>query len=50
MREEYEITAGVAVPTRKFCQDILNKYPSQFTGKSKTNIQDKYRRMIRKLK
>ena len=33
MREELEITPGVAVPTRKFCQDILNKYPSQFSGK-----------------
>ena len=30
-------------------QEILTKHSGAFTGKSKVDVQDKYRRMVRKL-
>lgn len=49
LRDEVNITQGMAVPTQKTCQDILSKHSSLLEGKSKVHIQNKYRQMIKKL-
>ena len=35
-----EVRVGMPVPRRQFCQELLSKHPSLFTGKSKarTNV------------
>ena len=42
LREEIEVRVGMSVPRRQFCQELLSKYPSLFTGKSKADLQNKY--------
>ena len=46
LREELEIHPNMHVPTRK---QLLTKYKHVFADKDKADIQDKYRRIIRRI-
>ena len=50
LREKVTLHAGSPVPTRQFCQALIKEYPSLFIDKTKKDLQDKYRRMIRKIR
>ena len=49
LREELDITPSTSVPPRTFCHRVLLKHPDTFGGRTKAEIQDKYRRIIKKL-
>ena len=49
LRDEIEIVAHQRVPSRKTCQGIIDRHREVFQNRSMVEIQDKYRRMIRKV-
>ena len=48
LREELQITPNQQIPSRKTCQEVINRH-KVLQNRSKIEIQDKYRRWIRKL-
>ena len=48
LREEYALEPGVHVPSTKVCQVILDQHQELFQNRTKVDIQDKYRRLIKK--
>ena len=49
LREELDIIPNMHIPTRKFCEQVLTKYKHVFVDKDKADIQDKYRRIVRRI-
>ena len=47
--EQIELRPNMPVPSRKFCEELLNNERDIFAGRCKADIQDKYRRMIKKI-
>jgi hypothetical protein len=49
LRDEIDITPQKEIPSRKTCQEIIDRNRDVLQKRSKIEIQDKYRRLIRKL-
>ena len=48
LHDEVDRDISNNVPNRKFCLELIRQHPFVFVNKTKIQVQDKFRRIIRK--